>query len=332
MSLTACSEYSGTKLPKVVACQDDYIRIDRSTPSRSGLYGTDLPGVEIDLLENLTKDDQEDYQDVWEMIYNRAWQNLVSDVTKALQEKFYVDAKLVSRETSEFKDDANSGSELAGVRLHFYLPKYARIHVLSVGVLSNQSYGSPGITLYFHKDNADGELLHQVSESLDEGRNTIFVDTDFEVDDLFIGYDPDSFELRQTENKYYQNLWNYWDKLTCMWPCLGSTAEVRQINGGGLNVKYTIECSIEKYVCENLKFFRNAFWYRIGLELVVERRFGNRLNQFTTMTIERATELFDFYNNQYQQELMNSTKAVNVDEDPFCFNCKGIVNSRVNLP
>ena len=317
-----------------MACQDNYIQIDRSTTSRSGLYATDLPGVEIALLEGLTKEDQSDYLELWENIYSRAWTNLISDISKALQDKFYVDLKLVSRETSKFNDDVNSNTGLAGIRIRFDLPKYARIHILSVGVFSESAYGSPGLTLQVYEDDENGELLHEVSDSISIGRNTINVDTDFETDKLFIAYDPSQFEFRATENKYFPlSTWLYWDKISCMWPCAwGGEGEVRQINGGGLNVKYTIQCSVEKFVCENLNFFKTALWYRIGLELTIERRFGNRLNRFTTMIIERAEELTNFFNAQYQQELMNDIKSHNIDEDPICFSCKNVVYSKVNLP
>lgn len=266
------------------------------------------------------------------MIYRRAWSNMVSDISKSLGKKFYRDAKLVSRETSKFQDDYNTGSELAGVRLQFDLPKYARIHVISVAVNSEQDYPSPSPTLYFYENDADGELLLEKSDNIEEGKNTIFIDQDFEVDQLFIGYDPASFSLKKTENKYYPSNWIHWDKLSCMWPCFAGQAGVTQINGGGLDVKYVIVCSVEKYVCENINFFQTALWYRIGLELMIERRLGNNLNEFTTMIQERADELQNFYNAQYQQELSNSIDPVNIDEDPFCFNCKNTVTSRTNLP
>lgn len=203
-----------------MACQDDYIAIDRSTTSRSGLYATDLPGVEIALLEGLTTADQADYLELWENIYSRSWSNLVSDISKALQNKFYVDLKLIARETSKFNDDVNSNSGLAGIRIQFDLPKYARIHILSVEVFSEAVYPSPGITIEFYDEDENGELLHSVSDSISIGRNIVNIDTDFEVEKLFIAYDPSEFQLRSTENKYYPlSNWSVWDKISCMWPC-----------------------------------------------------------------------------------------------------------------
>lgn len=316
-----------------MACQDNYIQLDRSNTSRSGLYASDLPGVEIALLEGLVKEEQNHYLETWGMIYARAWTNLVSDVAKLKGAKFYHNAKLVSRETSKFQEDVNSGSGLAGIRIQYDLPRYARIHILSVGVFSEQDYPSPSPTIYFYDTDEDGELLHQQSDNIEVGRNTINIDRDFEVDSLYIAYSKSDFQLRLTENKFFPGNWLHWDKVSCMIPCAwGGQSEVRQINGGGLNVKYTIVCSIEKYVCENLNFFKTALWYRIGLELTAERRYGNRLNEFTTMTQERSEELFSFFNTQYQQELNNAIDPVNADEDPICFNCKNTVTSRSLLP
>lgn len=315
-----------------MACFDDYIAIDRSLPSRTGLYATDLTGLDLLLFDSLTKDDQADYLVFYNRIYNRAWTNLVSDISKMLQDKFHVDYKLVSRETSVFVQD-NITSGLAGIILGFNLPKYARLHVISVGVNSNEDYVSPDFQVLFYDEDESGELLHEVSLSVTEGRNTINVDSDFEVDKLFIAYDADLYVLKGTENKYYNGN-TYWDKLACTFPCADGNYQgsVRQINGGGLNIKYNITCSIDKFVCDNINIFKTSLWWRIGLETAVERRFGNKVNQFTMMKIEDAENLQNFYNTQYQQELSNSIKSQNIYEDDVCFACKNTIYSKTYLP
>lgn len=314
-----------------MACQDNYITLNRDTQSRSGLYASDLPGVE-DLVLELTSKDSESAVESWERVYRNAWTNMVSDVEAFLQGKYFVNQKLVSRETSEFIAEVNSNAGLAGVRIQFDLPRYAVIHIISVEVWSEQAYPSPGLELQFFEDNEDGDLLHEVSESIEEGKNTIFIDRDFTEDKVFVAYDPTAAELRGTENKFFNTGYPFWNKFECVWPCFGGQGSVKQINGGGLNVIYNVVCSAEKFVCENLNLFRKTLWWKIGEELAVERRIGNRLNQFTTMTDERKTELANFYSAQYQQALSNSLKAHNIYEDPYCFQCKGTVNVKTNLP
>lgn len=316
-----------------MACQDNYIAINRDGHSRSGLYASDLPGVE-DLLYELISKDSETVDEVWQRVYGNAWNNLISDVDNALQDKFWVSTKLVSRETSTFKAEVNENTGLAGVRIQFDLPRYARLHIVSVDVIAQQGYASPGISLKFFEDDENGDLLYETSDqSISQaGKETIFVDHDFEVNKLFVAYDPTLFQLRQTENKTYAGFINRFHTLECFFPCFGGTASVKQINDGGLNVVFDVYCSAEKFVCQNINLFKKTLWYKVGQELVIERRYGNRLNQFTTMTLERAEELTAFYQAQYTQALENSIKAHNINEDPICFQCKGTVNTKTNLP
>lgn len=318
-----------------MACYDGYIEIDDSTTSRSGLYAVDLPGVDIATLEGLTKEDQEDYQELHSMILRRAWTNLVSDVSIALQNKFFVDSKIIARETSKFKDDANANSGLAGIKIEFDLPKYARIHILSVGIFSQEEVLSPDANIYFYEEDADGELLYTSSPDISQGRNTVYIDQDFEVDKLFIAYDPAIASFRQTENKYYNSLYIHWDKLSCTFPCWGQNGyqgTITQYNGGGLNVKFSVVCSIEKFICENLNLFKTALWYRYGVELTDEALLGNRLNKYTTMTEERATERSEYFGGKYTSNIGEAIKGHNIIEDPLCFKCKQTVMSKSIIP
>lgn len=307
-------------------CFDSYITIDNSTTSRSGLYAIDLPGVDILLLDSLSKPQQADYKVLYNSIYKRAWDNLVSDVEKALQSKFYVDKKIISRETSEFLTTTHTGGE---VRIRIDLPKYARLHIISIGIKAVNGQASPEAEFHFTDENE--ENLFTKESELVAGYNTINIDKDFEVCDLTISYD--GIESYLTKNKYYPGF-RYYSEIFCEFDCADNfyPGKVDQLYGGGLNVKFNVVCSVEKYVCDNINLFKQALYWRLGLEFAVERRFGNRLNEFTTMTAEDAQALQDFFNTQYQIELLNSTKAVNITEDPICFNCKSTVSSRPILP
>lgn len=309
-----------------MACYTDYITIDSSIPSRSGLYAVDLPGVDILLLDSLAKKEQADYKALYASIYKRSWDNLVSDVEKALQSKFYVDKKILSRETSEFLTTTHTGGE---VRIRIELPKYARLHIISIGIKAVNAQASPEAEFLFTDENE--ETLYSKESELVAGYNTINIDQDFEVNDLTISYD--GVESYQTKNKYYPG-YRYYSEIFCEFDCADNfyPGKVDQLYGGGLNIKYNVVCSVEKYICDNINLFKQALYYRLGLELVVERRFGNRINEFTTMTTEDAEKLQEFFNTQFQQELLNATKAVNIKEDPICFNCKSSVSSVNILP
>lgn len=316
-------------------CYENYITIDPSTPSRSGLYAVNLPGMELAVFNSLPREDQADYLEFWSMIYKRAWDNFISDLTDAMQSKFYVDSKLVSRETSQFSDSLNLSTGLAGVTIEFALPRYARLHIVSADLITENGYASPEFELQVRNDSADGELLYSTTDELTSGRDSVFIDQDFEVNKVFVGYDADVYTLRSTELKRYNNLYSpyyYFDCNTCEFDCGGYKGRIEQINGGGLNVKYNVVCSIEKFACENINLFKQAIFHRVGLELVYERIFGNRLNRFMTMTLERKDEFLTFYNTEYMKFLNQAVKGQNMKEDTYCFSCRDIVSVRSQTP
>lgn len=288
------------------------------------------------MLEGLTKEDQDDYLEFWEMIVARAWTNMVSDISIALQNKFIVDSKIVSRITSEFKATVNSASGLAGVKIEFSLPRYARIHINTIEVFSEQAYASPEARITIYDTDENGEVLYEGGHTLEEGRNKIGINLDFEVDNLFIAFDPGEVQFRETENKYYNNSpYTNWSKLSCTFPCGFDgdySGTVTQVNGGGLNVNYSVVCSIDKFSCENINLFKTAFWYRIGVELMDEALLGNRLNKYVTMTAERAAERSGYYGTKYSQNIGEAIKSQNIHEDPFCFRCKTLTTNKTVLP
>lgn len=316
-----------------MSCFDSYITINDSTVSRSGLYASDLPGIDTDLLDGIARGAGEDHDDIWATIYKRARRNLVSDVSKNLQSKFNVDYKLVNRETSKFTSAGNSSSGLAGVTMEFSMPKYAKLHIVTIEVFSNVAYASAAIFKIYDTDSS-GELLDTITTAISIGRNTINVDTDYEVDKIFVSYNPALYTFRQSENRFYASPYNYFDNVTCDF-CFydsGYRGSVVQINTGGVNVKYLVYCSSEKFVCDNIKLFEDAFLYKIGYEITVERRLGNRLNEYTILTQERWEELEKFYRSQYEQDLMNAIKSQNIPEDQVCFTCKNVVETECRIP
>lgn len=315
-----------------MSCFDNYISI--SGTSRSGLSIIQLPGVTEEVLTELIPEDYTTLQDFWDdKLYSRAVSNLVSDVSKEIQDRFNFDHKLISRETSTILVDQNSNSGLAGLKITFSLPRYAKIHVKSIEVWSNETTGSPDATIEFYEKDADGELLYFVDANLQPGRNTINVDRDFEVDELFIAYDPEVLRLRKTENKYFASCkYDFFDEVVCDACFYWGRGSFEQVNGGGLNVIYNVHCSIDKFVCQNLNMFKTAFWWKLGAEVMVERRIGCTINKSTAMTPERAEELFNFYGAQYEKELVNAVRSQSIREDDICFECKGTVEVQSSLP
>jgi hypothetical protein len=318
-----------------VACPGNLITPDKSIPSRLGLYANGLPGVTLSLFDDLTKDEQEDYLEFWDDIYQRSWDNFASDVQTLLADKFHIDLKLISRETSKYQAGTNEASGLAGALIEFPLSRYSRFHLVSISVKSNEAVDeSPGAAFPIY-DDEDGNLIDTVyGELLVVGLNEVGVNQDFETqtDKIFVAFDPAELSLKKTENRYFDTDQISADKLSCSFPCGYGEGSVRQINGGGVNVKFNIYCSIAKVICENINLFRLAFWYRIGVELMIERRLTDRMGRFVNMTEERAVELMGIYQGEYDKHLKNSVRSLSMREDPVCFQCGSIVDASTVLP
>lgn len=282
------------------------------------------------MIEGLAKEGKDGDQ-TWAVLYKRAHDGLVADVANRIHRKFNTNLKLVTRETSSFKEGVNVASGLSGIEIYFDLPKYARIHVISVEVFAEQEYASPDVPFYVYDQDADGELLFETQQSLVVGRNTIYIDRDFTTDQIFIAYDAETL-LRQTDLlKYNTGLYSY-SCNSCEFDCDGYRGRVKQINGGGLNVKYNVYCSIEKFVCENINLFAQSLLWKIGIVISQERRFGERLNKFTTMNLERAEELMGFYADEYVKNLNDTIINQNMREDVWCFPCKKLVSKMSSMP
>lgn len=315
-----------------MSCYDGYITIDSTNPSESGLYVVDLPGITVAQLDGLTKDEQADFYAFFESLYRLAQINLKIDTQKALAQRFHIDKKLVSRETSEFLADTNDSGDLSGVKIKFSMPKYARLQILSIGFYAEEVEVSPQANFFVYEKDENGELLSTISSEVALGRNVKTVYESFEVDELYIAYNAGNLALRKTQNKYYDDV-DYLDNVRCVMPCaFGEGVSVQQINGGGLNVKFIITCSMDKMICENLPLFQYALWYRIGVDLMKERIVSDRVTRFTVIAEDRATELMNVYNEEYQNALQAATMNIKFTEDPVCFLCKQTISVRTSLP
>lgn len=297
------------------------------------MYFTDLSGCTISLLDDLTKEDQDGYNTCFDYLYKASQRNLKIDVQKKLANRFHIDKKLITRETSEFKEDFNTGSELAGVKIQVSLPKYARIHILSIGVNAETDYTSPEAEFYIYQDDSDGDLLSTINSELSEGKNTVEVYQEFETDTLFIAYDPSVLSLKETSTLYYPIDSGINGCDACTFPCwFGGEGSVYQINQGGLNVKFILYCSMEKVLCENLPLFGSALLYKLGIETMKERITTQRVNKTTVLTAERAMELLKVFTDDYMEALEAATMNIKMTEDPICFLCKRTISSRTVLP
>lgn len=310
---------------------EGYITPSKDTPSRSGLYANGLPGVTLQLLDDLTKDEEEDFNEFWTDIYQRSIVNFTTLIQSKLTDKFHIDLSLISRETSKFGDDVNQSGLMSGITLYYRLPRYGKTQIVSIIVNSNIDHD---FVFYIFDKDENGKILKTVNTTLTEGENTINIDTYFSNDQIFVGYDAAVYpDLFGTTNRYYSDYYGLWDDFSCWYPCYGGgRAHVIQVNGGGFNVVFNSVCSVEKVVEQNINIFKDAFWYFIGLELMFERIHSDKFNRWTTLSADRAKELIGNYQAWVEEKSDNAIRGIRMKEDHICFACKSFVTHSYELP
>lgn len=315
-------------------CFDNYIGLHRTLrTSNSNLYVTGLMGVELSAFDDLSKEEQEDFEAAWLEIYERAQINMILDLTGKLNEKYRVTGKIDTRETSESQTNYLTGQGETGVRITSQLSKYMVIEVQTISFIAENAVPEPspaGSIKVYDKDDA---LIAVIPlGDVAQGRNIVKVFTEFEDEDLKFKIDTDLYSVRSTINKYFDD--GVYDKLICTYPCYfgGGENSVYQLDGGGLNIKFVITCSIRKFLCENLSIFKYALWYKTGVELMRERITSDKINAYTTLTTERATQLLAQYNEDFDKALKTAVDTLKITEDPYCFPCKSFVTAANYLP
>ena len=308
----------------ILACFTGYITLGVLNNSpRSGLTIEKLPGITSDQVAKLQKFDSISLTDWYDELYERSVNGLEQDVMEKLSEQFLLDKVVDSQITGQFPDgaliDNTTAETLAGVEICTTDSKYTLTFLDSVK-FNTDTIPSPNeidIEIY---DQVDGRLLETITlGGVQVGDNELFFDPDarFNFDKLFIAYRRADYTLKTTERNDLE-----WFNKKSGFP--------REINNGGLIIDYETKCDVQQFICTRLNTFRQALWYRIGIELMMERLTSQNINMFT-IDRETATALIEeVYQPKYDQALKNT--KIKVLDDVNCFICRSPIRSVPLMP
>jgi hypothetical protein len=82
----------------------------------------------------------------------------------------------------------------------------------------------------------------------------------------------------------------------------------------------------------NINLFYTAWMYLLGSMLMSERLASDRLNRFTTIGNQQATELRDVYRIEYEKRLKIAIKSIPKKDLDACYECKTFVTRIESLP
>ena len=146
---------------------------------------------------------------------------------------------------------------------------------------------------------------------------------------LFIAYDAANVTTIRTE-RYDVSLGNVFSGT------ISNTATVLadSINGTetGMMLNYNWQCSVDNFVCQRLTLFTDPFLYKLGIEFCKELLHSDRINRFTLMDRETATELKESFQNEYNKMIDNIFRDIKVDDFDECFECAKEVTHKQFVP
>ncbi len=313
-------------------CFEDYITLEGVSPEinpKSGLYVNRLPGVTLSMFSALTSEDQDDFLQFWEILYDRAVNNFTNEVGNRLNDKFYVEKVLDSRISGSFIKpfDLNNTEEVeAGVLIKVIKSKYSITEVQTLKIYSLGSPNPKDVTFSII-DNETEEVLYTKVVDLEEGLNTIDIYGEFDSKELRISYNP--LEVASYSTTYYRDDLNYLVNRDCNNCYSGSNIE--QVNGGGLIVEFNTKCSIEKFICSRLSQFKIPFWYYLGVELMTDALMSRNTNCFT-IDSDEARKNLGFYELEFNKRIDPILNNLKIKDDSMCFDCKARVTKHLILP
>jgi hypothetical protein len=301
-------------------CLQDYIGLRGcgTTTPPSGLYINDLPGISLKQLVALTNEEEATYVDLWNMIQRRAQNRFNLDVRQAMGNHYKMKSLLqginlgnvIGSTTTASTDYLGFTIELIESPDYQYVPSpLASIHIQDLYYYAPPGQGILTVDLHVQDINT-GQVLWNEVANVTDGWNTIPVNTTFHNN-----YAVNSWQLvvyfdtLNAQTVVDMNLpFNHTIPGCCDVRIQGAAFDSGQpvtysSSTSGLSGTFTIVCNWESLICQNKTVFSRAYWFLLGIELLTEQLYSTKLNQFTTVNLQRCKELREEYQVEYMKAL-----------------------------
>ena len=88
----------------------------------------------------------------------------------------------------------------------------------------------------------------------------------------------------------------------------------------GLSAIYSLTCSYEHLICENRNVLKTAYWYLLGLELIIERIYSSRMNWWKINKTENES-LVELFTARADEAIQQAVDGINLDMKDVCLSC-----------
>lgn len=323
------------------ACLLDFVGISPALccgcPPLSGLYLSQLWGIELSEIDSIASKDQQTFNGLWNDLQITALDSFKQDVIEQFSQKYQLrqitqsvdlgkiwDNKVITDNTGDYQygmqiDTVNDGTAQCAQS------NLMKIFVQSVNFYYDGQLASPP-TFTVNFVDADQKTIIQslVVENVKTGWNSVWVNLGFDVYrlyitvtgnfDSYVNLDISNFNLQSFGNYGFGYGWQYgngslglyYGGYGCGYRLQGVQIDnnynviANGTNCFGLSAVVSAKCSYDTVVCQNMQQFAFAWQQKLGIEFMNYLIYSTRLNQWTTIKKERAIKLLQAYELKYR--------------------------------
>lgn len=316
-----------------------YYGCDAPTPL-SGMYLSQLPGIEFANIEQIANADQITWQGVWNDLQATAKDTFREDIIEEFGKRYLLRQITQTVDLGKQVDPNNvipvvpnttygilletkdNNSQCAGSNMN-------QIYIQS---LNFYNVDATYFDIYFiDADTGDNELIITPT-SFNLGWNQIWVDKPFNARRLYVTIKGDMTGFANLNianfnlNNFGGYMWGFNNPYSYLYFNFGScgiqsrlqgtqldTTSLTSINGintFGLSAVFSTKCTWDSVVCANKKHFASAWQHCLAIELLNYRINTSRLNKWVTIDKKQAQELQKLFSLKYRGGVMDSIAYV----------------------
>lgn len=344
----------------MIACFENLIGIrttcGEQVPSDSDLYIQDLSFMNMKLADALVTD-QDSGKELLEALYSNAVNYLVNDARTRMMPYFKMGSILEDNIAGYYPlqtaQISSSAGNYKGIQMQVRQWPYLDVFISSLTLYVNYT-GTISLEVW---NLTTGKLIDTIEVETTAGEQTS-VDvyknypSNGQTLNMFVGYNttgidcyqasvynsviPNSFgncrsclstPYRRFGNKY---VWLYSQSI----PAASAKVQtsLRYCNDtGGLSLTYSLNCSLDKWLCTMKKSYAFGLLHRWGMEVLREAQMSTRLNTLITLKKEEKENLYSYFEQEYKKAMDNSFRNIRLPND-VCFKCNSHINVGITMP
>lgn len=324
-------------------CFENYIGVlgcNMSVPD-SGLYVNSLPGMPLMSIDMIANPEQVNFVGVWNDVQIRASHRLLSEVTSRFSKRYKIKSINHSNNIGRVIDVTTTFLPLAngcrGIHISQNIDSCScssNLQAINIQSLLFYNNGTERNITFYIIDASTNATLYLVTKTVVAGWNDIPIEQTFNSDKLYLLFGADAVSsislplTSQIRENWCRCVQSLCDTDCCTGEIKGiefpDLADLSSFTTGddtfGLSAIYSLTCSYEPLICENRSTFKSAYWYLLGLELVIERIYSSRMNWWKINKTENES-LVELFTARADEAIQQAVDGINLDMKDVCLAC-----------